>query len=78
MPIQAHFQLVFGTQTDGKKELQSSEFKAVLDPKMAEAHVPAPIERWHAQGSGQRQAVSFEKSATQCRRTGREPGWNEM
>lgn len=41
------------------------------------AHVPAPIERWHAQGLGQRQAVSFERSATQCRRTGREPDRNE-
>jgi hypothetical protein len=44
---------------------------------MAVAHVPAPIERRHAQGFGQRQAVSFERSATQCRRTGRGPGRNE-
>lgn len=76
-PIQAHFQPVFGTQAAGKEEPQGSEFKAVLDPKMAVAHVPAPIERRHAQGFGERQAVSFERSATQCRRTGREPGWND-
>jgi hypothetical protein len=64
-PVEAQFQLVFGTQINRNGKPQGLEVQVVLTPRMAVEHVHAFIERRHAGGLGQMQAGSFEKGATQ-------------
>jgi hypothetical protein len=70
-PLEAQFQLVFGTQINRNRKPQGHEVSMICFPRMAVEHVHALIERRLGGGFGQMQAGSFEKSATQFHRTGR-------
>lgn len=61
-PIQAHFEPVFGTRSNGNGKLQGLEVTGVLIPKMAVTSVHAPVWRGHAGGFGQRQVSSIQGS----------------
>jgi hypothetical protein len=55
-PVEAQFQLVFGTQTNRNGKPQGLEVAEVFTSEMAVALVHAPAERGHAGGFGQEQA----------------------